>query len=109
MDPRIEAIMSGYEAAVAAGRAARRDGPRAASARYDAPTRRVVIELANGCTFVFPADLGQRLRGADDAELARLEVLPGGEALHREGLDAYLGVPLVISGIFDNMRESWRS
>jgi len=105
MDPRIKAIMTGYEAAAAAGRTARGEEPRAACARYDAPTRRVVIELTNGCTFLFPVDLGQGLRGADDAELAEVEVLPGGEALHWEGLDADLSVPQMVVGVFGS--RSW--
>ncbi|MCX8017536.1 MAG: DUF2442 domain-containing protein, partial [Rhodocyclaceae bacterium] len=100
MDPRVEQALANYASAVRAGRQAAAEEPRAQSARYDATTRRIVVELTNGCTFIFPADRGQGLAGASDAQLAEVEVLPGGEVLHWETLDADLGVPQLIAGIF---------
>jgi hypothetical protein len=108
---RVEEAMAQYDAAVLAGAQAAGAEPRAAAARYDATTRRIVVDLTNGCTFIFPADRGQGLAGANDAELAEVEVLPGGEALHWETLDADLGVPQLIAGIFGSklwMRELGR-
>ena len=111
MGHRVEEAMAHYELAVAAGSLAAVEEPRALAARYDAATRRIVVDLTNGCTFIFPADRGQGLEGVSDAELAQVDVLPGGEALHWEQLDADLGVPQLIAGIFGSklwMRELGR-
>jgi hypothetical protein len=108
---RVEEAIAHYELAVAAGVQAAAEEPRARAARYDAATRRIVVDLTNGCTFIFPADRGQGLEGASDAALADVEVLPGGEGLHWEALDADLGVPQLIAGIFGSklwMRELGR-
>jgi hypothetical protein len=111
MSHRVEEAMTHYEHAVTAGSLAAAEEPRALAARYDAATRRIVVDLTNGCSFIFPADRGQGLEGASDAELAQVDVLPGGEALHWEQLDADLGVPQLIAGIFGSklwMRELGR-
>ena len=64
--------------ALAKGREAALTEPRAASARYEASGRRMIVELTNGCTFAFPADLAQGLDGAGDADLAAVEILGNG-------------------------------
>lgn len=79
--------------------------------RYDRDSRRVVVNLTNGCTFIFPADRGQGLVGASDEELAQVEALPGGVGLHWEKLDIDMSVPRLVAGIFGNqmgMRELGR-
>ena len=48
--------------AFARGRRLAQVEPRAASARYDRRTRRMVVELSNGCSFVFPP---RALQGMD--------------------------------------------
>ena len=78
--------------------------PRASSARYDAASGRVVIELTNGCTFMFPAELAQGLRGASPELLAEVEVEPFGLALHWEQLDADLTVAGLLTGTFGTKR-----
>lgn len=95
-------------AALERGREADHAAPRAVSARYDAASRRIVVELTNGCAFAFPTDLAQELRGASPAVLARVQVLAGGRALRWEALDADLGVAPLLQGIFGTaawMRE----
>jgi hypothetical protein len=95
-------------AALKRGREADRVEPRAVSARYDAESGRVVMELANGCAFAFPAELGQGLRGAPPERLAAVEVQAGGRALRWDELDVDLGVAPLVSGIFGTaawMRE----
>jgi len=95
-------------AALKRGREADRVEPRALSARYDAESGRVVMELANGCAFAFPAELGQGLRGASAERLAAVEVVAGGRALRWDALDVDLGVAPLVSGIFGTaawMRE----
>ena len=90
------------------GRQADQTEPRAASARYDETSGRVVLELTNGCSFAFPAEVAQRLRGAPAGQLATVEVLAGGRALRWDALDVDLGVAPLLSGIFGTaawMRE----
>jgi len=82
--------------------------PRAKSVRYDATSRKIVVDLTNGCTFIFPVDMGQGLSNATDEELADVMVLGQGFGLHWEKLDADLSIPSLIIGIFGSkawMRE----
>jgi hypothetical protein len=77
-----------------------RTEPRARAATFDATTRRVRIELKNGCVFEFPADLGQGLRGASDDDLAQIAVFPGGIGVRWDSLDVDLSVTGLVSGVF---------
>lgn len=86
--------------AEARGRTVLANEPRAASARYDAATGRVIVELTNGCAFAFPARRVQGLESAHDDELAEVEVLGRGVGLHWERLDADVSVPGVLAGLF---------
>jgi hypothetical protein len=74
--------------------------PRAAAARFEPQTGRIILELTNGCTFVFPARLIQGLEDAADADLAAVEILPQGRGLHWEGPDVDISVIGVVNGIF---------
>jgi hypothetical protein len=87
-------------AAEARGQGALRDEPRAASARYDARSGRVTVELTNGCSFAFPARNAQGLEKASDKALAGVEVLGLGLGLHWEKLDVDLSVPGLLAGLF---------
>ncbi|HSU13087.1 DUF2442 domain-containing protein [Longimicrobium sp.] len=101
-----------YLAAVERGRIADETEPRAVSARYNHDTGRIEIELRNGCLFAFPAQYGQGLRGATPEQLAAVEILGFGEALHWEEIDADLGVPQLVAGVFGSkawMRELGRA
>lgn len=60
----------------------------------------MVVELTNGCSFVFPARSLQGLAGASDAELARIEILGIGYGLHWPALDADFTVPGLLMGVF---------
>ena len=86
--------------ALARGRRLTRDDPRAASARYDRRTRRMVVELTNGCSFVFPPRVLQGMARANDAALADVEILGQGHALHWPQLDADFTVPGLLMGVF---------
>lgn len=77
-----------------------RTEPRARAASFDPATRRVRIELKNGCAFEFPADLGQGLRGASAEDLAQIQVFPGGIGLRWATLDVDLSVTGLVSGVF---------
>lgn len=82
----------------------RQTEPVAVAARFDRQSRRIEVELSNGCQFSFPAALGQGLRGASDKDLAQVEVAPGGIGLHWERLDADLLVSSFLQGIFGTRR-----
>lgn len=92
------------EQATKAGLAAM-DEPRAKAARYDATRRQIIVELTNGCTFIFPADMGQGLANATNEELSEVEVLGHGFGLHWEKLDADLSIASLVIGIFGS--KSW--
>lgn len=88
------------DAALARGKIARATEPRAAKARYDRKTGRMVVELTNGCTFAFPPRLAQGLETATDDQLAAVEILGHGYGLHWDALDADISVPGLMAGIF---------
>lgn len=88
------------DAAFARGRQAQTQEPRAASARYDAQSGRIIVEMTNGCTFAFPPRLAQGLEAAKPEEIAAVEVLPGGYGLHWEMLDVDLALPGLMAGLF---------
>jgi hypothetical protein len=77
-----------------------RNEPRARAARYDRKTGRIQVDLANGCSFAFPARKAQGLERASDQELAQIEILGLGLGLHWERLDVDLSVPGLLAGLF---------
>jgi hypothetical protein len=89
-----------FEAALSEGDRLAATEPRAIAARYDAGSGRVVVDLANGCTFAFPARSLDGLGHADDDQLAQVEVLGAGYGLHWEPLDADFSVPSLLMGLF---------
>jgi hypothetical protein len=92
------------KAAEARGRKMRETEPRASSARYDQTTGKVVVDLVNGCSYAFPAQLVQDLQGASGESLAEIEVDSVGFNLHWPALDVDLFVPALVSGIFGTRR-----
>lgn len=88
------------DAALERGRIADLTEPRAASARYDRKTGRVVVDLKNGSTFIFPARLAQGLEHATDDELEEITIVGDGFALHWENLNEGFTVPGLLAGIF---------
>ena len=82
------------------GRRSLESEPRALSARYDAASGRVLVELRNGCAFAFPARLCEELADADSGDLAKIEILGAGYGLHWETLDVDLSVPGLLAGLF---------
>jgi hypothetical protein len=79
--------------------------PRAKSARYDRRAKRIVVELANGATFIFPPELAQGLAGASPADLAEVRVTPSGAGLRWPSLDADFSLPNLMMGLFGS--PSW--
>ena len=89
-----------FAAAEARGREKLEKEPRAASAHYDRKTGRVVVELMNGCTYIFPPHLVQDLSEASPDDLAEIMVEGLGFNLHWPKLDADLYVPALVGGVF---------
>lgn len=91
-----------------AGVEAIKNQPRAKSARYSPSRRQVIVELTNGCSFIFPVDKAQGLAGASNKDLAAVSILGKGMGLHWEKLDADLSIASLVLGIFGShawMRE----
>lgn len=86
------------------GRLYRATQPHAVSARYDAKSERIVVELTSGATFAFPPRLVEGLADAAPAHLAEVELLGDGEALHWEKLDVDYSVAGLVNGIFGTAR-----
>lgn len=91
---------AGIDAALERGKAVRLAEPRAAAVRHDARSDRMIVELTNGCTFLFPPSLAQGLEAATPGQLARVEILGNGYGLHWEALDVDLSVPALLAGLF---------
>lgn len=91
----------------AEARSRRSRDPRAVGAVYDASTRRVIVELSNGCTFAFPSAIAEGLGDATSAQLAQVEISSAGLALHWEELDVDLTVAGLLRGVFGTQR--WMS
>ena len=91
-------ILAQIPAAREAGRIAAQVEARAVAARYDEPSGRVVLELADGCQFAFPPSREPELRGMTPAQLAAVRVQPGGRGLYWEGEDAVVSVPALLGG-----------
>lgn len=94
-----------YERAKRAAARADQIEPRAKSARYDRRTNRIVVELSNGATFMFPAELAQGLAGASPKNLAEVQVTPSGAGLRWPTLDADFSLPNLLAGEFGS--RSW--
>ena len=96
----VELINAELRAAQARGRAVFANEPRAVAARYDPDAGRVIVELASGCSYAFPAALVQDLQGAGPDDLACVEVDGLGFNLHFSALNVDLYVPALVAGIF---------
>ncbi len=73
--------------------------PMALSARYNRSNDRVIVDLANGCTFAFPPRLVEGLLDATPEQLAQVYT-GSGIGLHWDDLDVDVTVAGLINGIF---------
>jgi hypothetical protein len=88
-------------------RAARRgtrleSGLFARSARYDARSARLAIELKSGVAMAIPVTFIQRLADATDVERRDVRLAGGGIGLHWPRLNVDLNVRNLLAGIFGN-------
>ena len=98
---------SQIEAAEARGRALLASEPRALTARYDAASGRIEVELADGCSFAFPARRIEELETASDAEIAGVEIAGAGFGLHWPARDADVTLRGLMNGVFGT--RAWMS
>ncbi len=73
---------------------------RAMSASYDPVSRRVMVELANQCVFIFPVALAQGLHDAPDEALADIRLLSHGLTLDWPRLDVQFALEGLLAGQF---------
>ena len=98
LDPRLEAMFARAEKR---GQEMMKTGPRAVTARYDPASDRVILELVNGCTYIFPLGHVQDFLHIARDEKMEDVILEGlGFNLHWPQLDIDLYVPALVSGIF---------
>jgi hypothetical protein len=86
------------------GREGDRIEPRAVTASYDGERDLVTVELANGCWFGFPPGASRALDNATPAQLAKVEVYPGGSGLRWEELDADISLVGIMARLL-NLQE----
>ena len=94
--------------AAGVGLAMARSPTRAVAASYNAADDLIEVRLGNGSRFAFPPRLAQGLAGATAKQLAEVTILPPGNGLHWETLDADLLVDQLLAGAFGSkvwMRE----
>ena len=86
--------------AIRRGREKLANSPKAEKVKYQAKTKRLVIDLQNGVTLFIPTRLIQIFQNADDAEIADVEIVLNGLYLRWKRLDEDLSVPNLVNGIF---------
>lgn len=81
--------------------------PKAVSARFDIPSRRMFFEMDTGVTFFIPVDLVQGLQTDDIAALQAFELVQDGVQIHWDSLDAQFYVGGLLNGEFGTRK--WMS
>jgi hypothetical protein len=82
------------------GRATAMAEPRAVEAKYVVASRHLRIRLTNGASLSMPVNVIPELREATRAQLSKIEILPGGDALHWEAMDFTVSVPGLVASLF---------
>ncbi len=88
-----------YRAATKRGNVERKRSPVPTLVRFDEASGRIVVDFANGATFMVPARAIQGLENATVAQLAEVELL-GETGLHWETLDVDFTIAGLMNGIF---------
>jgi hypothetical protein len=90
-----------------AGLKAEQTEPRAVAVRYDKKSKRIIVDLKTGISFMFPVELTEGLSEASEKDLSQVKVLADGFAIYFEPLDVVLSVPDLLMGIFGS--KPWMS
>ena len=72
--------------------------PLAKAVRFDARTRRVIIDTNKGFTVCVPTDLLQGLRGAAVKDLSQVEIMGEGQAIEWPTVDQQFSMTGLLSG-----------
>lgn len=78
--------------------------PHAVAVRYDRRKKRVVVDLSNGTTFIFPPRLLQEVGTGSEDEIADVKILGQGFALEWERLDQQFSIKGLLAGVFGTNR-----
>jgi hypothetical protein len=100
-------LKKNYDKASRTAREAARAEPRAVEAKYMPASRHLRVRLTNGASLSLPVSIIPELRKATPAQLAGIEILPGGDGLHWEALDFTISVPGLVASLFG--RSVWMS
>jgi hypothetical protein len=95
----MELTQTKFEAANERGRIYAETHPIALKVRYSMAKDRIIVDLANGCTFAFPPRLVQGLQDATPEQLAQVYT-GSGIGLHWDELDVDVTVAGLVNGIF---------
>jgi len=89
----------------AVGAFGRMSEPRATDAKYNARTKRLVLDLDNGIGLTVPVQMMEGLESGSSSQLRAVEVIGEGTVLWWEDLDVQVYVPALVQGILGT--ASW--
>ena len=75
--------------------------PRAVKVKFDKKTRRIVLDLSNETTFIFPVNIVQGLTSATDEELSEVKITPSKSGLSWNNLDVHFSLVSLMAGMFE--------
>jgi len=78
--------------------------PKAASARYEKKSRRLVLEMENGITVLVPVQMVQGLQTHLEKDLSDLRLVSEGTQIHWNNLDVQFYVKSLLEGIFGTQK-----
>jgi hypothetical protein len=93
---------SQLQKAAHAGRLAEKVESRAATARYVRSSRKLVITLRSGIAVSIPIALLPWFDGANERQLADIDVSPLGRGLHWKALDLDFGVSALLAKMLES-------
>lgn len=74
--------------------------PKAAAARYEKASKRMVFEMQNGVTLLVPTALIQGLQDADEKALSDFRLVLQGSQIHWDKLDVQFYIEDLLKGVF---------
>lgn len=94
------AFDSQYRAAVILGENHLASMPKAASAKYDQNSEKMIFELENGVTLFVPVELIEGLQTNDKAAVGDFDLVMSGSQIHWGTLDVQFYVEDLLKGVF---------
>lgn len=89
-----------YKAATKVGAEKLARLPKAASARYEEKSKRLVLEMQNGVSLFVPIHLIQGLQTEDKKALGDFDLVMKGSQIHWHGLDVQVYIEDLLKGVF---------